>query len=68
GVTGCPTATVTAAPRTVAPRPSPDQGSPDEIGPPTVPETPDLPDGGGLIPDDTTTTSIFDSPTDVFAG
>jgi hypothetical protein len=73
GVTGCPTATVTAAPRTVAPQPSQDQpsqdlGSPDEIGPPTVPEVPDPPDGGGLIPDDTTTGSIFDSPTDVFAG
>lgn len=27
----------------------------DEIGPDTVPEIPDLPDGGGLIPDETTT-------------
>ncbi|WP_262057075.1 DUF6777 domain-containing protein [Streptomyces sp. STR69] len=67
GATGCPTATVTAAPRTVAPQPSRDQGSPDEIGPPTVPETPDRPDGGGLIPDGTTS-SVFGSPTDVFGG
>jgi len=68
GATGCPTATVTATPRTLTPQPSQDLGSPDEIGPPTVPETPDLPDGGGLIPDDTTTGSVFDSPTGVFAG
>ena len=65
--TACPTATVTATPRTVAPRPSRDPGSPDEIGPPTVPETSDPPDGGGLIPGDATS-SIFDSPTDVFGG
>jgi hypothetical protein len=32
-----------------------------------VPDVPDLPDGGGLIPDDPATEdSIFDSPTDVF--
>ena len=67
GATGCRTATVTAVPRTVAPQPSQDPGSPDEIGPPTVPEIPDQPDGGGLIPDDTTS-SIFDSPTGVFGG
>ncbi|WP_019068317.1 DUF6777 domain-containing protein [Streptomyces hokutonensis] len=67
GATGCPTATVTATPRTVAPQPSQDPGSPDEIGPPTVPETPDRPDGGGPIPGDTTS-SIFDSPTGVFGG
>ncbi|MEV6483179.1 DUF6777 domain-containing protein [Streptomyces sp. NPDC051576] len=84
GATGCPTATVTASPpgstptprgptpsaeTPSAPLPSQDQdsGSADEIGPPTVPETPDLPDGGGLVPDDTTS-SIFDSPTNVFAG
>jgi hypothetical protein len=53
-------------PTTAAPEPS--QDSADEIGPPTVPETPDLPDGGGLIPEDTTTGSIFDSPTNVFDG
>ncbi|WP_405989160.1 DUF6777 domain-containing protein [Streptomyces sp. NBC_00986] len=53
---------------TVVPEPSQGQDSPDEIGPSSVPETPDLPDGGGLIPDDTTTGSIFDSPTDVFDG
>ena len=84
GPTDCPAATVTASPpgttltpsqrgttpsaESVVPEPSQDPGSPDEIGPPTVPETPDLPDGGGLIPDDTTTGSIFDSPTNVFYG
>ncbi|MFF7639683.1 DUF6777 domain-containing protein [Streptomyces canus] len=40
------------------------------IGPETVPDTPDLPDGGGLIPDEpaapTGTDTVFDSPTDVF--
>jgi len=51
---------------TVVPEPSQERDSPDEIGPPTVPETPDLPDGGGLIPDDTGAGSIFDSPTNVF--
>nr|WSY49786.1 hypothetical protein OG999_06250 [Streptomyces sp. NBC_00886] len=56
----------TGTPPTAVPDPSQDQDSPDEIGPPTVPDTPDLPDGGGLVPDDTTTGSIFDSPTDVF--
>ncbi|MFG2796320.1 DUF6777 domain-containing protein [Streptomyces pseudovenezuelae] len=39
------------------------------IGPETVPDTPDLPDGGGLIPDDTAaptgTDTVFDTPTDV---
>ncbi|MFF4559780.1 DUF6777 domain-containing protein [Streptomyces sp. NPDC001435] len=40
----------------------------DETGPGTVPDVPDLPDGGGLVPDDgtTVTDSIFDSPTGVF--
>ena len=52
-------------PSTAVPEPSQDEDSTDEIGPPTVPETPDLPDGGGLVPDDTTS-SIFDSPTNVF--
>ncbi|MCI3278023.1 DUF6777 domain-containing protein [Streptomyces cylindrosporus] len=79
GPTVCPTATVTATPPTGPPTPrtpgltattvpgqpqSPSDS--DEIGPETVPDTPDLPDGGGLIPDDTG--SIFDSPTDVFDG
>ncbi|WP_328826947.1 hypothetical protein OHT77_06025 [Streptomyces sp. NBC_00252] len=53
---------------TVVPEASQGQDSADEIGPPSVPETPDLPDGGGLIPDDTTTGSIFDSPTSVVDG
>ncbi|MGW1321517.1 hypothetical protein ACWD64_03215 [Streptomyces antibioticus] len=30
---------------------SPDGLSPDGLGPETVPEVPDLPDGGGLVPD-----------------
>ncbi|MEV5531847.1 DUF6777 domain-containing protein [Streptomyces prunicolor] len=73
--TSPPGTTLTPSPRgttpsaeSLVPDPSQDQGSPDEIGPPTVPETPDLPDGGGLIPDDSTTGSIFDSPTSVFDG
>lgn len=60
--------TTTPSAGTAVPEPSQGQDSPDEIGPPSVPETPDLPDGGGLIPDDTTTGSIFDSPTNVFDG
>ncbi|MFJ3305117.1 DUF6777 domain-containing protein [Streptomyces sp. NPDC086549] len=41
-----------------------------ETGPEAVPDVPDLPDGGGPIPDDSTsvTGSIFDSPTGVFGG
>ncbi|MET7733116.1 DUF6777 domain-containing protein [Streptomyces sp. NPDC005402] len=50
--------------RTAAPS-DPESG----IGPETVPDTPDLPDGGGLIPDDpagsTGTGTVFDSPADV---
>ncbi|MFF3348211.1 DUF6777 domain-containing protein [Streptomyces sp. NPDC002779] len=42
----------------------------DEIGPGTVPDTPDVPDAGGLIPDApgerSASGSIFGSPTDVF--
>jgi hypothetical protein len=59
-LTACPTATVTATPPATVPTTAPDSVTPvsppdpdDEIGPETVPETPDLPDGGGLIPDDT---------------
>ncbi|MFC9842263.1 DUF6777 domain-containing protein [Streptomyces sp. NPDC060223] len=38
----------------------------DEAGPDTVPESPDPPDGGGLIPDDPTTSiSVFDAATDM---
>ncbi|MFF6987844.1 DUF6777 domain-containing protein [Streptomyces sp. NPDC010273] len=73
--TGPPGTTLTPSQRsstpgagTVVPEASQDQDSGDEIGPPSVPETPDLPDGGGLIPDDTTTGSIFDSPTSVVDG
>ncbi|WCE02311.1 hypothetical protein PGH47_37620 [Streptomyces sp. HUAS 31] len=44
-------------------------GSSQEVGPETVPDGPDTPDGGGLIPDDPGATgSIFGSPTDVFDG
>ncbi|MER7690024.1 DUF6777 domain-containing protein [Streptomyces sp. NPDC097610] len=43
--------------------------SEDEIGPDTVPEIPDLPDGGGLIPDESPDAdTVFDTPTDVFNG
>ncbi|MFD9316114.1 hypothetical protein ACFWDQ_00070 [Streptomyces sp. NPDC060053] len=48
---------------------------PGEIGPETVPEVPDLPDGGGLIPDgpdesdaQDRSDSIFGSPLDVVLG
>ncbi|MGW5468878.1 DUF6777 domain-containing protein [Streptomyces chartreusis] len=44
-------------------------GSSEEVGPEAVPDGPDTPDGGGLIPDDPGATgSIFGSPTDVFDG
>ncbi|MCX5329733.1 DUF6777 domain-containing protein [Streptomyces sp. NBC_00140] len=70
----CPAATVTATPPTVPDEPT--VGDPsvteEEVGPETVPDTPDVPDGGGLIPDGpdepTATDSIFDSPTGVFGG
>ncbi|MFF7887269.1 DUF6777 domain-containing protein [Streptomyces sp. NPDC007896] len=43
--------------------------SEEEIGPDTVPEIPDLPDGGGLIPDESPDAdTVFDAPTDVFDG
>ncbi|MGW2887155.1 hypothetical protein ACWDDN_17720 [Streptomyces griseoruber] len=41
----------------------PDQGSVEDIGPETVPEIPDLPDGGGLVPDgldESDTTELVD--------
>ncbi|WP_327186380.1 hypothetical protein [Streptomyces sp. NBC_01334] len=48
---------------------------PGEIGPETVPEVPDLPDGGGLVPDgpdesgaQDSSGSIFGSPLDVVMG
>jgi hypothetical protein len=38
----------------------------EEVGPESVPESPDPPDGGGLIPDDpTTSVSVFDAATDM---
>ncbi|MFI6335832.1 DUF6777 domain-containing protein [Streptomyces sp. NPDC050535] len=41
----------------------------EEVGPDTVPESPDIPDGGGLIPDDPTTSdSVFDAATDMSGG
>ncbi|MFF3656506.1 DUF6777 domain-containing protein [Streptomyces olivochromogenes] len=68
-----PTTTVppTAPHDPVAPRDplAPLDPSEDEIGPDTVPEIPDLPDGGGLIPDESPDAdTVFDAPTDVFAG
>ncbi|MCX4855115.1 hypothetical protein OG426_47245 [Streptomyces canus] len=80
GVENCPTATpsppttgpgLPAVPpdgtRTTVPvDPDPETG----IGPDTVPDTPDLPDGGGLIPDDPSeaagTDTVLVGPTDVF--
>lgn len=49
---------------------SPDsRDTPEETGPEAVPDTPDVPDGGGLIPDAPgTSDSILGSPTDVFDG
>ncbi|MEV0170464.1 DUF6777 domain-containing protein [Streptomyces sp. NPDC050803] len=48
----------------------PEDPSSDELGPESVPDTPDVRDGGGLIPDDpddpAALGSIFGSPTDVF--
>lgn len=80
GASDCPTATGTAVPPPTTapghPRTSPATPSspvepaspavPDETGPDTVPDTPDQPDGGGLIPDTTATSVIFDSPAGVF--
>ncbi|MES5817833.1 DUF6777 domain-containing protein [Streptomyces sp. RG80] len=64
----CPAATITATPPD-GPTVQNPSDTWEEIGPETVPDTPDLPDGGGLIPDvpdePRTTGSIFDSPTDV---
>ncbi|TXS43324.1 hypothetical protein EAO75_31890 [Streptomyces sp. uw30] len=61
--TDCPTATATAPPPQTSP------GSSQEVGPEAVPDSPDAPDGDGLIPDDPgATDSIFGSPTDVFDG
>ncbi|WP_329342201.1 hypothetical protein OG866_39175 [Streptomyces sp. NBC_00663] len=75
----CPAATATAPSPTTAPQTptapdTPSTAQPtdtgQDIGPETVPDTPDLPDGGGLVPDSpdepVSTDSIFDSPTDVF--
>ncbi|MGD1218960.1 DUF6777 domain-containing protein [Streptomyces krungchingensis] len=54
----------------VPPAPPSDPGTPDEdTGPETVPEDPDVPDGGGLVPEETADTdTIFDAATDVFGG
>ncbi|WP_327720918.1 hypothetical protein OG381_40395 [Streptomyces sp. NBC_00490] len=71
----CPAATVTATPPAEAVPDEPTVGEPSgtgEVGPQTVPDAPDVPDGGGLIPDGpdepTVTDSIFDSPAGVFGG
>ncbi|KUL22647.1 hypothetical protein ADL12_41870 [Streptomyces regalis] len=82
----CPSATVTASPPTADPgrtpaspkSPEPSK-SPDESNPsnPSNPsdsrtgsDTPDVPDSGGLVPDEPSTSDsiIFGSPTDVFDG
>ncbi|WP_369174259.1 DUF6777 domain-containing protein [Streptomyces sp. R28] len=52
-----------------SPDSSPSRDAPEKTGPEAVPDTPDIPDGGGLIPDEPgTSDSIFGSPTDVFDG
>ncbi|MFF2124242.1 DUF6777 domain-containing protein [Streptomyces olivochromogenes] len=69
--TAPPTARPTAPQDPVAPRDplAPLDPSEDEIGPDTVPEIPDLPDGGGLIPDESPDAdTVFDAPTDIFDG
>ncbi|MFF6947144.1 DUF6777 domain-containing protein [Streptomyces iakyrus] len=43
-----------------------DPGGPDEVGPGTVPDNPDPPDGAGLIPDDRAAERIPDGSTNVF--
>ena len=76
GPAGCPPATVTADPPASEPeppsepgsRPEPESssGSSAETGPETVPDTADVPDGGGLVPEATEAAgSIFGSPADV---
>ncbi|WP_345656734.1 DUF6777 domain-containing protein [Streptomyces siamensis] len=52
----------------VPPAPPSDPGTPDQdMGPDTVPEDPDVPDGGGLVPEESADTdTIFDAATDVF--
>ncbi|KUN23497.1 hypothetical protein AQJ23_24635 [Streptomyces antibioticus] len=80
----CPAVTGTASPTTAPetqtflapPSATEPLDTGQNVGPETVPDTPDLPDGGGLIPDSpdeptgadepAATDSIFDSPTDVF--
>ncbi|WAU83690.1 hypothetical protein O1Q96_30750 [Streptomyces sp. Qhu-G9] len=48
----CPTVTVTATPSDdVVPPPDDTDTPPGTAGPDTVPDAPDVPDGGGLIPD-----------------
>jgi hypothetical protein len=70
-----PPVTDTDAPPPDEPGPLPDEpreqapedpGGLDEVGPVAVPDSPDLPDGAGLIPDDPADDSILGSPTDVF--
>ncbi|MGW0497985.1 hypothetical protein ACWD0Z_21955 [Streptomyces sp. NPDC003007] len=39
---------------------------PDEVGPDAVPDTPDPPDGAGLIPDDRAADRIPGGPADIF--
>lgn len=70
----CPAVTATSTPPTATVPDEPTVEDPpvteEEVGPEAVPDTPDVPDGGGLIPDSpdepAVTDSIFDSPTGVF--
>ncbi|MFE1438618.1 DUF6777 domain-containing protein [Streptomyces sp. NPDC058739] len=72
--TACPTATVTATPPGARPPSEPGTGtSPGGgVGPQTVPDSPDLPDGGGLIPEDPAapraTGIVFGSPLGFLGG
>lgn len=54
------------APPPARPADPEDPGGPDEVGPDTVPDTPDPPDGAGLVPGGRAAERIPDSSTNVF--
>ncbi|MFJ5775607.1 DUF6777 domain-containing protein [Streptomyces sp. NPDC093094] len=73
--TGCPSAAATSAPPPAEPPSPPGTGTAPgdetsgDVGPEAVPDSPDVPDGGGLIPDDRAgTESVSGGPADVFDG
>jgi hypothetical protein len=57
---------VETAPPPARPAGPEDPGAPDEVGPEAVPDTPDPPDGAGLVPDGRAAEGIPDSSTNVF--